>query len=101
MQKIVKFNIKRKRSFYIICFELQKEISPRDLRKIKPPDPVENKISSKGIILSGRAPIWFYGFLIHFYHPTKFIAVYEPRIDKAIIVETHSAGYKVGDVIKI
>ena len=100
-QEIVEFKIEKKRKFYVIHFELKKEISPADLKRITPPDAVENKFSSKGVILSGRAPIWFYGFLIHFYHPTKFIAVYEPRLNKAVVVETHTSKYKVGDLIKI
>jgi len=74
--------------------------SPEDLRNINPPDPVKNGFSSKVVILSGRGPIWFYGFLIHFYHPTKAIGIFDPRLDGAVIVATHNPSLKVGDVIK-
>lgn len=56
---------------------------------------------TKGVILSGRGPIWLYCFLTHYYHPTKFIATYDPREGGAVIVESHSPEYKVGEVLKI
>ena len=72
-------------------------ISPEDLRVLSPP-----KVNgSKGVILSGRGPIWLYCFLTHFYHPTKFIATYDPRLQGAVIVETHSTAYLIGTVLNI
>jgi len=53
------------------------------------------------VVLSGRGPIWLYCFLTHFYHPTKFIAVYDPRIGGGVIVETHTPGYSVGDTLEV
>lgn len=44
------------------------------------------------VVLSGRAPIWLYGlygYLIHYYHPSRAIAVFDPRLDGAVIVESH------------
>lgn len=40
-------------------------------------------------ILSGRAPIWLYTALTHIAHPTAGVAIYEPRMNKAIIVSRH------------
>lgn len=89
------FKVKEDDEYSILAFELGGVISPEDLRALSPPK-VEG---SKGVILSGRGPIWLYCFLTHFYHPTKFIATYDPRLEGAVIVETHSRAYKIGSVI--
>jgi CRISPR-associated protein Csx3 len=99
--KFIFFNIKQNNNFVLIEFELSREINPSDLKHILPPDPVKNKFSAKGVVLSGRGPIWLYGYLIHFYHPTKFVAVYDPRLDAAVVVESHTEEVKVGDLISI
>ncbi len=40
----------------------------------------------KGVILSGRGPIWLYARLIHHYHPARWIAVHDPRIGYVVAV---------------
>jgi CRISPR-associated protein Csx3 len=52
----------------------------------------------KGIILSGRGPIWLFARLIHHYHPTKWVAVHDPRIGY-IVVQSHCPEKKEGQVI--
>jgi len=89
-----------KEELTLIEFSLSRELKPEDLRNINPPDAVKNKFSSSFIILSGRGPIWLYGFLIHFYHPTKGIGVFDPRLDGAVVVSSHDPQRKVGDLIK-
>jgi CRISPR-associated protein Csx3 len=86
-----------KDEYTIIHFALESNISPEILGKLEPP-----KVNgTKGVILSGRGPIWLYCYLFHYYHPTKFIATFDPRIGGAIIVESHSQDYRVGEVIKV
>ena len=97
----ISFKIKKYKDFVVLEFELKKNLTPEDLKEIKPPDPAKNKFSSKGVILSGRGPIWLYGYLIHFYHPTKFVAVYDPRLNSAVVVESHTTEIKIGNLIKI
>jgi CRISPR-associated protein Csx3 len=84
----------------MIHFILKRELEPEDLKKISPPDPIKNNFSDKTIILSGRGPIWLYGFLIHYYHPVKAISIFDPRYNAAIIIESHFKKYKIGDIIK-
>jgi len=100
LNEVVSFNVKVVDEYAVVEFELKRELSPEDLRNINPPDPVKNGFSSKIVILSGRGPIWFYGFLIHFYHPTKAIGIFDPRLDGAVIIESHFKDLKIGDVIK-
>ena len=93
----VKFDIKEEKDWSILLFELNDPITPDALKSVNPP-----KVKgTKGVVLSGRGPIWLYCFLVHCYHPTKFIAIYDPRLSGAVIVESHSSGYKVGDVVKV
>lgn len=51
------------------------------------------------VILSGRMPIWLYGILIHYFHPTKALAVFEPRMNCGIVIASHDKNYKIGDLI--
>jgi CRISPR-associated protein Csx3 len=99
---LIKYKIENiKENLTLIHFELPRELEPQDLKKIKPPDPVENKFSENILILSGRGPIWLYGFLIHFYHPVKAIAIFDPRLNGAVVIESHTKEIEVGDLIKI
>lgn len=92
----IKFDVKESDEYTIVSFEIEGVLSPEDLAALTPP-----KINgSKGVILSGRGPIWLYCFLTHFYHPTKFIATYDPRLGGAVIVETHSVEHAIGSVLK-
>lgn len=93
----IKFDINESEKWNVLHFELENSITPKDLQSVSPP-----KLSGvKGVILSGRGPIWLYCFLSHYYHATKFIATYDPREDGAIVAESHTNEYKVGDIIKL
>ena len=92
----VTFNTVEKDDYTLVSFEIPDVLAPEDLFTLSPP--AVN--GTKGVILSGRGPIWLYCFLTHFYHPTKFVATYDPRLEGAVIVERHAAEYKVGWVIK-
>jgi CRISPR-associated protein Csx3 len=52
----------------------------------------------RGVILSGRAPIWFFARLIHHYHPALWIAVHDPRIGY-IVVQSHCKERKEGEIL--
>ncbi|MDD3465735.1 MAG: CRISPR-associated ring nuclease Crn3/Csx3 [Campylobacterales bacterium] len=52
----------------------------------------------KGVILSGRGPIWFFARLIHHYHPARWIAVHDPRIGY-IVVQSHCKERYEGEVL--
>ncbi len=92
----ISFNLKEESDFTMVSFDMNGVIEPKDLLSIKPP----TVNGSKGVVLCGRGPIWLYCFLTHFYHPTKFIATYDPRMERAVIVERHVSDYEVGSIIK-
>jgi len=98
---MISFNVEWFDEYVVIQFELVEVMDPQQLTSIQPPDSFSNKFSDKGVVLSGRGPIWLFGYLTHFYHPTLFVAIYDPRLKSAIIVETHSLKYKIGDIISL
>ncbi len=92
---LIEFNVEEKDEYSIVKFELKGNITPEVLKNLRPP-----QINpAKGVVLTGRGPIWLYCFLSHFYHPTRFIAVYDPRIG-AVVTESHSEK-SIGEIIKI
>lgn len=93
----VKFTVNEEKEFTLISFEMSDILIPEDLATITPPE----VNGAKGVVLSGRGPIWLYCFLTHFYHPTKFIATYDPRLEGAVVVERHAIEYQVGSVIRL
>jgi CRISPR-associated protein Csx3 len=72
-------------------------IEPEFLRETEPP----RVDGCKGLVLSGRGPIWLYGFLIHHYHPHPWIATYEPRYGIAVVVESHIPDVSAGDTLAV
>lgn len=98
---MIHFTKKSSDQIEIIKFHFDPDIKPSDLKSLSPPDSVKEGFAHKGVVLSGRGPIWLYGFLIHFYHPTKFVATYDPRLQGAVIVESHDSNFKVGDVVPV
>jgi CRISPR-associated protein Csx3 len=95
MEKLI-FTTVEADEYTLVSFEISDALIPEDLSMLSPP----SVNGAKGVVLSGRGPIWLYCFLAHFYHPTKFIATHDPRLEGAVIVERHSPEYKVGLVIK-
>ena len=98
---MIVFKAIQQEQFTMLSFSLSENAEPKDLSTLTPPDPITNNFAHKGVILSGRGPVWLYCFLTHYYHPTKFVATYDPRLEGAVVVESHGSQYKVGDVIPI
>lgn len=96
---MIKYAITASEKWNLVEFELENTLEPADLKTIELPD--IKKFYNKGIILSGRGPIWLYGLLIHHFHPTPFVATFEPRLQAGVVVESHSKDYQIGDLIHI
>ncbi len=91
----VGFVIKELADFTLLHFELEEPLKPSDLKDIEIP-----KIDTrKGVILSGRGPIWLHCFLAHKFHHTPFVAIYDPRLG-AVVVQSHTA-LEEGEVLDI
>jgi CRISPR-associated protein Csx3 len=74
-------------------------LSAADLKSISVPHTAP---MHKGIVFSGRGPVWLYGYLVHQAHCFAWVGIYDPRMQAAIVVERHTltAPY-VGDTITI
>lgn len=87
--------------YQLLSIELTSEdriIYPEELTNLELPNGINTTI---GVIISGRAPIWLYNYLVHELHPTAWIASYEPRLNCAIVVATHSRLVKIGQRIPL
>ena len=56
---------------------------------------------AKGVVISGRCPIWFYAALTHAFHPAAWVATYDPRLKGGVVVMSHTPQRSVGDVVEI
>ncbi|MBK1986917.1 CRISPR-associated protein Csx3 [Sphaerospermopsis aphanizomenoides BCCUSP55] len=86
--------------YQMLLIELTKSdriIEPQDLIDLELPAGID---TTGGVVISGRAPIWLYGYLIHELHPTAWVACYDPRMG-AVVVATHTRLVHIGQVIKI
>jgi len=81
----------------IILTRPDRLITPEDLRTLALPPGIDTQ---RGIVLSGRAPIWLYAHLVHELHPTAWVACYDPRLG-AVAVTTHSRATRIGQVIPL
>ena len=68
-----------------------------ELAKLLAPE----KYGDKLVIVSGRGPIWLYGALLHYLHPFKAVAFYDPRLNGGVVVQSHVEEYRVGQVIPL
>lgn len=82
-------------------FYFKRNTNPSYLLLLGLPDPVKDGFSSKIIIISGKGPIWFYGYLVRHFHSCKAIAIFDPRLNGSVVVESNSSDFKIGDVIKV
>ncbi len=54
-----------------------------------------------GLIISGRGPIWLYGYLVHRAHPFAWLAVHDPRLGAVVIARHTSSAPALGSVIPL
>lgn len=82
----------------LLEFEIEGGIAePSELADLEPP----NVLGDKGIVISGRGPVWLYAYLTHHYHVTKFVGTFDPRLG-GVIVSTHARDVPpIGSVVAI
>jgi len=55
----------------------------------------------KGVIISGRLPVWVHSAIAHLFHASKFVAHFDPRFKGGVVVASHDPEYRVGQVISV
>ncbi|ADC64683.1 CRISPR-associated protein, Csx3 family [Ferroglobus placidus DSM 10642] len=88
------------RKIKVLEFELEGPISPQDLPEIEKMLPEIR--GAHVLVISGRGPIWLYCVILHKYmHMFPAIGVYDPKLEGAVIVVSHTRYADVGTVIPI
>ncbi len=62
---------------------------------------VGEKYYGKGVVISGRLPVWAHSALAHLFHASKFVAHFDPRFKGGIVVSSHDKMYKIGQVVPV
>lgn len=94
----ISFSIHEGEKFTLVEFDLGGDpISPEELRGLEPPE-VDAR---KGVVVSGRGPIWLFGALVHHYHYALWVATHDPRLGGGVVVATHTPTLTVGDVVPL
>ena len=97
---MIKFGLSiEMQEFTIVDFAIEGGVcEPADLASITPPD-VDG---TKGVVISGRGPVWLYAALAHHYHVTAWVATFDPRLGGAVVTSRHSpSAPAVGSVITL
>ena len=75
-------------------------LAPEDVQKLVDSVPVPAG-GTDGVVLSGRLPVWVYAALTHHFHPRPFVATFDPRLGGGVVVASHTANIRVGDVLDV
>ncbi|MEM4270056.1 MAG: CRISPR-associated ring nuclease Crn3/Csx3 [Candidatus Caldarchaeum sp.] len=89
--------------FFFVEFELAGGvITPPQLEEVVRSFPLPPpRLSGRGVVISGRGPIWLYSALVHHLHPAPWVACYDPRLGGGVVVASHVPNLRVGDVVKV
>jgi len=89
--------VREKEKYTIVYFKPKETLIPETMRRITPP----SVNTEKGVVLLGRGPKWVYSYLRDYYSSAKFVGVYVPWLEGAVIVRTNTPEFQTGDVIEI
>lgn len=71
-------------------------IEPKEISHITLPKEIDY---TKGVIISGKAPVWLFTCLTHLLHIAKWVATFDPRLG-AVVVQSHDINSpQTGDII--
>ena len=75
-------------------------ISPDELPTII--DQIDGTVDgTKGVIISGRGPVWLFGALLHHLHVTRWSATFDPRQGAVVVASHHPKAPNVGQVLSL
>lgn len=96
------WKVTKKDSYTACFFEITSKdglLARGDLPSIGLPPGISH---DRGIIFSGRGPVWLYAYLCHLSHPFAWTAVHDPRMGGAVVVQRHVADApQVGALVKL
>lgn len=56
---------------------------------------------TKGVVISHRGAIWLHSAIAHYFHHTVWVAHFDPRLNGAVVAQSHKKGIDAGDFISI
>ncbi len=89
--KVLNWSVVTEGDYTFAHFEISDEgglLRESDLRKIELPAEAHGR-ETRGLILSGKGPVWLYAYLTHLGHAFAWLAVYDPRLAGAVVVSRH------------
>lgn len=94
------FRKEERQDYTLVAFEIPGGVlDPKNLDEVIRSAPEVD--FTRGVVISGRGPVWLFAGLVHHYHPAKWVATHDPRLGGAVVVSTHSAEKRVGDVVPV
>jgi len=95
----VQFKVSEFETFSLVEIDIDGGvIDPSELATLNPPQ-ITGK---KGVVLSGRAPIWLMAALAHHFHITKWVATFDPRLAGGVVVSRHAVDApELGEVVPV
>lgn len=94
---MIELTAETQKDFTIININIDGVATPEMLKNISIPDISPNQ----GVILSGRAPVWLFCFLCHHFHPFQWVATHDPRLNGAVVVQTHYPDVSIGQIVPV
>jgi len=83
----------------IFEFELKESVNPDEVQKIEKQLP---DLEGRTLIITGKGPDWLYCIIMRKYlYKFPVIAVYDPKLQAAVIVSSHLMSFKMGDLIQL
>lgn len=102
--QILKWQVELKGEYAIASFEIARKdgiLGHNSLANIELPKELKGN-ENRGLILSGRGPIWLYTYLSHLAHTFAWVAVHDPRCGGAVVVQRHTEqSPSIGEIVPL
>ena len=81
------WTVRNESNYTFIEFSIKGElIRYQELNTISLPPNLDRR---RGLVISGKGPVWLYAFLVHLAHEFAWVAVNDPRLGGGITVMNH------------
>ncbi|RLI80444.1 CRISPR-associated protein Csx3, partial [Archaeoglobales archaeon] len=74
-------------------------IKPAELEELVNAVNIPITKADRGVVISGRLPVWAFSALVHKFHPFKWLGTWDPRLQGAVVVASHDPTVKIGEVV--
>ena len=98
---MITYKVEEKDGFSVLSFELADGVIDasqlENAIRIAP-----NLDCERGVVLSGRGPVWLFAALAHEYHTTRWCGTFDPRVGGGVVVSRHhESAPQIGEVVPV